>query len=74
MTDVLSVEGLTVRLTAQPDRSSILDDVRFSVAAGEVLGIVGEFWQRQEHARFVCDGIVATGTDHQGWPHSRAGR
>jgi oligopeptide/dipeptide ABC transporter ATP-binding protein len=42
MTDVLSVEGLTVRLTAQPDRSSILDDVRFSVAAGEVLGIVGE--------------------------------
>ena len=73
MTDVLAVEGLTVRLTAHPDRSSILDDVSFSVAAGEVLGIVGEFWQRQEHARFVGDGIVAAGADHSGRAHRRAG-
>ena len=42
MTDVLAVAGLTVRLTAHPERSSILDDVGFSVAEGEVLGIVGE--------------------------------
>src|SRR5215475_12959849 len=40
--DVLSVEGLTVRLTAHPESSSILDDVTFSVEPGEVLGIVGE--------------------------------
>jgi peptide/nickel transport system ATP-binding protein len=40
--DVLAVEGLTVRLTAHPGRSSILDDVDFTVAEGEVLGIVGE--------------------------------
>ena len=42
MADVLAVEGLTVRLAAHPDRSSILDDVGFAVAEGEVLGIVGE--------------------------------
>ena len=42
MADVLAVEGLTVRLAAHPDRSSILDDVGFTVAEGEVLGIVGE--------------------------------
>jgi peptide/nickel transport system ATP-binding protein len=42
MADVLAVEGLTVRLTAHPERSSILDDVGFTVAKGEVLGIVGE--------------------------------
>jgi peptide/nickel transport system ATP-binding protein len=42
MADVLAVEGLTVRLTANPERSSILDDVGFTVAKGEVLGIVGE--------------------------------
>jgi peptide/nickel transport system ATP-binding protein len=42
MADVLAVEGLIVRLTAHPDRSSILDDVGFTVAEGEVLGIVGE--------------------------------
>jgi len=40
--DVLAVEGLTVKLAAHPDRSSILDDVTFTVAPGEVLGIVGE--------------------------------
>jgi peptide/nickel transport system ATP-binding protein len=42
MADVLAVERLTVRLAAYPDRSSILDDVGFTVAEGEVLGIVGE--------------------------------
>src|SRR5215472_17016082 len=42
MADVLAVEGLTVRVTADPDRSSILDDVGLTIAAGEVLGIVGE--------------------------------
>ena len=42
MSDVLAVEGLTVRLAADPDRSSVLDDVGFTVAQGEVLGIVGE--------------------------------
>jgi peptide/nickel transport system ATP-binding protein len=42
MADVLAVEGLTVRLAAYPDRSSILDDVGLIVSEGEVLGIVGE--------------------------------
>jgi peptide/nickel transport system ATP-binding protein len=42
MSDVLAVEGLTVRLAADPDRSSVLDEVGFTVAQGEVLGIVGE--------------------------------
>ena len=42
MPDVLAVEGLSVRLSAHPDRSSILDDVGFTVGPGEVLGIVGE--------------------------------
>ncbi len=42
MPQVLSVEGLSVRLAARPDTSSILDDVTFSVEPGEVLGIVGE--------------------------------
>jgi oligopeptide/dipeptide ABC transporter ATP-binding protein len=40
--DILVVEGLSVRLTADPHRSSIVDDVGFTVRAGEVLGIVGE--------------------------------
>ena len=40
--DVLVVERMTVRLTAHPNRPTILDDVSFSVAPGEVLGIVGE--------------------------------
>ena len=40
--NVLAVDGLTVKLAAHPDRSSILDDVTFTVAPGEVLGIVGE--------------------------------
>ena len=39
---VLAVEGLSVRLAAHPDKSSILSDVSFNVAPGEVLGIVGE--------------------------------
>ncbi|MGH7155761.1 MAG: ATP-binding cassette domain-containing protein, partial [Acetobacteraceae bacterium] len=42
MPDILTVEGLTVRLAAYTDRSSILDDVSLTVAPGEVLGIVGE--------------------------------
>jgi len=42
MPEVLAVEGLTVQLAAHPDHSSILDDVTFAVAPGEVLGIVGE--------------------------------
>jgi oligopeptide/dipeptide ABC transporter ATP-binding protein len=42
MPDVLRVEGLTVQLSSHRDRSSILDDVGFTVAEGEVLGIVGE--------------------------------
>ena len=42
MPDVLSIEGLSVRLTALPDQSSILEDVALTVGAGEVLGIVGE--------------------------------
>ena len=41
MTDVLAVEGLSVRLTANA-RSSILDDVSLTIAPGEVVGIVGE--------------------------------
>ena len=40
--NVLVVDGLTVKLAAHPDRSSILDDVAFTVTSGEVLGIVGE--------------------------------
>jgi peptide/nickel transport system ATP-binding protein len=39
---VLTVDGLTAKLAAHPDRSSILDDVSFTVISGEVLGIVGE--------------------------------
>ena len=42
MAEVLAVDGLTVRLAAHPDHSSILADVSFNVAPGEVLGIVGE--------------------------------
>src|SRR5262249_23960004 len=42
MTDVLAVEGLSVRLAAHPDKSSILSDVSLRVAPGEVVGIVGE--------------------------------
>ena len=42
MADVLTVEALSVRLTAMPESSSILDDVSLTVEAGEVLGIVGE--------------------------------
>src|SRR5215831_2682996 len=42
MRDVLTVEGLTVRLTAFPEQSSILDDISLRVGAGEVLGVVGE--------------------------------
>ncbi len=40
--DVLAVDGLTVRLAAHPDQATILDDVSFTVAQSEVLGIVGE--------------------------------
>jgi oligopeptide/dipeptide ABC transporter ATP-binding protein len=42
MPDLLRVEELTVRLSGRRDRSSILEDVGFTVAEGEVLGIVGE--------------------------------
>jgi peptide/nickel transport system ATP-binding protein len=42
MTNVLAVEGMTLRLAAHPGRPAILDDVSFAVDAGEVLGIVGE--------------------------------
>ncbi len=42
MPPLVAVEGLTVRLAAAGERSSILDDVGFAVAPGEVLGIVGE--------------------------------
>ena len=42
MPDVLAVDGLTVKLAVHPYRSSVLDDVAFTVAPGEVLGIVGE--------------------------------
>ena len=42
MPPLVEVEGLTVRLAAAGERSSILDDVGFAVTEGEVLGIVGE--------------------------------
>src|SRR5271167_4057791 len=42
MTDVLAVEGLSVRLAAHGEKSSILSDVSLHVAPGEVVGIVGE--------------------------------
>jgi peptide/nickel transport system ATP-binding protein len=40
--EVLAVDGISVKLAAHPDRSSILDDVSFTVKSGEVLGIIGE--------------------------------
>ncbi len=40
--DVLAVEGLSVRLAAHGEKSSILSDVSLRVAPGEVVGIVGE--------------------------------
>jgi oligopeptide/dipeptide ABC transporter ATP-binding protein len=42
MTDILAVEGLSVRLAAHGEKSSILSDVSLRVAPGEVVGIVGE--------------------------------
>jgi oligopeptide/dipeptide ABC transporter ATP-binding protein len=39
---LLEIDGLSVWLTAASGRSSILDDVSFSLQPGEVLGVVGE--------------------------------
>ena len=58
MADVLAVEGLTVRLTAHPKRSSILDDVGFTVATGEVLGIVGESGSGQSMLALSVMGLL----------------
>ncbi len=41
-TDILAVEGLTVRLATHPTHPTIVEDVGLTVSPGEVLGIVGE--------------------------------
>ncbi len=74
MPDVLAVEGLTVRLTAHPDRSSILDDVCFTVAAGEVLGIVGESGSGKSMLALSVMGLLPPALTMSRATHRRAGR
>ena len=42
MTDLLSVDGLTVRLPVSNEMRTVLEGVSFSIAEGEALGLVGE--------------------------------
>ena len=38
---VLSIEGLTVRLPLGADRENAVEDISFTVAPGESLGVIG---------------------------------
>ena len=42
MTDLLTVDGLSVRLPVSGEMRTVLDGVSFSIAPGEALGLVGE--------------------------------
>lgn len=42
MADVLNLKGLTVRLPKGADRENAIEDVSFSVGAGEIVCVVGE--------------------------------
>ena len=42
MSDVLNVEGLTVRLPGSADRENAIEDISFSVGPGEIVCVVGE--------------------------------
>ena len=42
MTDLLDVDGLSVRLPVSGEMRTVLDGVSFSIAPGEALGLVGE--------------------------------
>ena len=42
MSDVLNVEGLTVRLPGSADRENAIEEISFSVGPGEIVCVVGE--------------------------------
>lgn len=42
MTPALDVQGLTVALRTRHGQATVIDDVSFAIAPGEVLGVVGE--------------------------------
>ena len=54
---ILSVRGLTTSLARS--RATILEDISFSIAPGEVVGVVGESGQRKKHAGSVHHGVAA---------------
>ena len=56
---LLTVSGLTTSLAGS--QAAILEDISFSLWAGEVLGVVGEFGLRKEHAGPGPDGSPPDG-------------
>ena len=58
---LLQVDGLTKHFPVRGDLFSkrktvrAVDDVSFSIAKGETVGIVGEFWLRQVNHRAAID-------------------
>jgi peptide/nickel transport system ATP-binding protein len=60
-TPVLSVEGLTVRLPAHADRVNAVEDVSFTVGAGEIVCVVGESGSGKSVTAHTVMGLLPKG-------------
>src|SRR5690606_29421436 len=56
-TPVLEIDGLTVRLPAGADRESAVQDVSFTVGAGEIVCVVGESGSGKSVTAFTVMGL-----------------
>ncbi|MGE0751803.1 MAG: ABC transporter ATP-binding protein [Variibacter sp.] len=58
---VLAVEGLTVRLPAHADRMNAVEDVSFTVGAGEIVCVVGESGSGKSVTAHTVMGLLPKG-------------
>ena len=66
MTDLLTVEGLSVRLPVSGEMRTVLDGVSFSLAPGEALGLVGESGSGKSMTVRSISRLLPTGAEVDG--------
>jgi peptide/nickel transport system ATP-binding protein len=61
LSPILSVEGLTVRLPAHADRVNAVENVSFTVGAGEIVWVVGESGSGKSVTAHTVMGLLPKG-------------
>ncbi len=64
---LLEVENLRIDIVSGSSKHNVVEDVSFTIGAGETFGLVGEFWLRKEHHCTIDDRIAAQTTVDNRW-------